>query len=75
MGFTITSKTNFEKKQISEQKLKLVFCMTNGNPRNAVRYFKEGNFGFMVNALAHTLMEISVMKQLNVVLMHLNLQV
>ena len=51
MGFTVASKTNFEQKQISERKLKVVFCMTNGNPRYAVRYFKEGNFGFMVNAL------------------------
>lgn len=49
LGFTVASKTNFEKKQISERGLKVVFCKTNGNPRYITRYFQEAHLGYMLH--------------------------
>ena len=51
LGFTVASKTNFEQKQISEQRLKLVFCKTNGNPRYITRYFQDEHLHYMLTTL------------------------
>lgn len=51
LGFTVALKTDFKQKQISERRLKVIFCKTNGNPRYITRYFDEENLGYMHNSL------------------------
>ena len=51
LGFNVAIKTNFEQKQISERRLKVVFCKTNGNPRFITRYFKEEHLDYMLHKL------------------------
>ena len=51
LGFTVRDKTNLEQKQISEHRLKMIFCKTNGNPRYIRKYFTDKNLNYMVREL------------------------
>ena len=48
---SISRKTNWKKREISETKFKKIFCWANGNPRYIREYFRDFDMSYMLNVL------------------------